>query len=186
MQAGDIVLVRGDRRSFIDLGIMHATHSSITHCAIAVDDTTIVEAVPPRVQSVLNEYDQSRSVILSPPYPHAQARDTAVATALGYVGDLYDVIGIAEMLMFELTTGANRDAVVALMQQWSALPFLWCSELVNIALSSAGLILPTRPFVTTPADIGLFLGHRELALTPEGMTNREWVNLTSPTFRIPR
>jgi hypothetical protein len=187
MQAGDVVLVRGDGRSLIDLSIMHTTHSSIAHCAIAVDAENVIEAVVPTVRQMSLHYlPEPRTIVISPPYASEQARDAAVAKAMSYVGGLYDVIGIAEMLMFELTTGANHDAIIALMQSWSRNPFVWCSELVSIALSAAGLILPVRSFVTTPADIALFLGHRESALVPEGMTNREWVSLTAPTYRLPQ
>lgn len=185
---GDVVLVKGDNHNLLDLSIMHFTHSPFVHAAIVTkvdgDNVSVVEAVAPKIHEVPIHWDSANSVILTPSYPSPQAVQIAADTALGFVGDLYDVVGLAEMLAFEVSTGLNRDAVVAILERWSKLPVLWCSELVARCLVAATLKFPTPSYITTPANLADFLNYRVPAPLPAGVTPTQWPTLLSPAFRL--
>lgn len=184
MRPGDVILVKGDNRNLLDLGIMHFTHSSLVHAAIAVSETEVVEAKFPHVHRIAPPWDTTNSYTITPAYASADAVNTAVQTALGFVGEDYDVVGLAEMLMFEVSTGLNRDAVIAVLRRWSKLPVLWCSELVARCLVAAGMNYVEPSYITTPADLGNFLNCRTDELLPDGITHVQWGAIQSPTFRL--
>jgi hypothetical protein len=184
MNPGDVILVKGDNHNLLDLGVMHASHSVFSHTAIAVSATDVVEATYPKVRRTEFYWNDANSAIVVPPYSSQENVDKAVNMALSFVGEHYDVVGLADMLMFELSTGLTRDAVVAVLQRWSKLPVLWCSEAVARCLVAAALKFPNLTYITTPGDIANFLNCRVPALLPADVSPLQWSTSQSPTFRL--
>lgn len=101
LQPSDIVLVSGT--SWVDDAIEDITRSSYSHCALAVDDTTLIEALWPHKVRFVNahKYDGDAMVLRYRDISHSK-RLEVVARAKQYMGRHYSLYLIfLEFLRYE-------------------------------------------------------------------------------------